>query len=114
MLPFSRYGVVVMTTSSSFLRNADNLTISYNIFVRTSQGRFPGTIWPMVRLKVKEVLQEKHMSIGKLSRRSDVAWITISRMCNQPTTYSPTLDTLDRIAKALNVPISELYEEIDS
>jgi transcriptional regulator with XRE-family HTH domain len=54
------------------------------------------------------------MSIGKLSRRSDVAWITISRMCNQPTTYSPTLDTLERIAKALNVSISELYEEIDS
>lgn len=51
--------------------------------------------------------------MGKLSRLSDVAWITISRMCNQPTTYSPTLDTLERIAKALGVPISELYEEVD-
>ena len=68
----------------------------------------------MVRLKVKEVLQEKQMSMGKLSRLSDVAWITISRMCNQPTTYSPTLDTLERIAKALHVPMGDLYEETDN
>ncbi len=68
----------------------------------------------MVRLRVKEVLQEKGMSRGKLSRLSDVALMTISRICNQPTTYSPTLNTLERIAKALNVPIGDLYEEIDS
>jgi len=67
----------------------------------------------MVRLKVKEVLQQKGMSMGKLSRLSDVAWITISRMCNQPTTYSPTLDTLERIAKALEVKIPDLFEEVD-
>ncbi len=72
-----------------------------------------GTIRPMVRLRVKEVLQEKGMSRGKLSRLSDVALMTVSRMCNQPTTYSPTLDTLDRIAKVLQVPISDLYEQID-
>ncbi len=52
------------------------------------------------------------MSIGKLSRRSDVAWITISRMCNQPTTYSPTLDTLERIARALDVHVPDLFEEV--
>jgi transcriptional regulator with XRE-family HTH domain len=51
--------------------------------------------------------------MGKLSRMSDVSFMTISRMCNNPTTYSPTLDTLQRIAKALNVPMSDLYEEID-
>ncbi len=66
----------------------------------------------MVRLRVKEVLQEKGMSRGKLSRLSDVALMTISRMCNQPTTYSPTLDTLERIAKALNVHIPDLFEEV--
>ncbi len=67
----------------------------------------------MIRLKVKEALQEKKMSMGKLSRASDVALITISRMCNQPTTYSPTLDTLERIARALGVKVADLYEEVD-
>jgi len=66
----------------------------------------------MVRLRVKEVLQEKGMSRGKLSRLSDVALMTISRICNQPTTYSPTLNTLERIAKVLGVPIADLFEEI--
>jgi len=66
----------------------------------------------MIRLKVKEVLQEKGMSRGKLSRLSDVALMTISRMCNQPTTYSPTLDTLEKVAKALGVKVSDLYEEM--
>ncbi len=51
--------------------------------------------------------------MGKLSRASDVALITISRMCNQPTTYSPTLDTLERIARALGVKVADLYEEVD-
>jgi transcriptional regulator with XRE-family HTH domain len=66
----------------------------------------------MIRLRVKEVLQEKGMSRGKLSRLSDVALMTVSRMCNQPTTYSPTLDTLERIAKALNVHVADLFEEV--
>lgn len=66
----------------------------------------------MIRLVLKELLKEKHVSMGKLSRMSDVSQMTINRMCNNPTTYSPTLETLQRIAKALNVPVSSLYEEI--
>lgn len=66
----------------------------------------------MIRLKLKELLKEKHISMGKLSRMSDVSQMTINRICNNPTTYSPTLDTLQRIAKALAVPVSTLYEEI--
>jgi transcriptional regulator with XRE-family HTH domain len=66
----------------------------------------------MIRLVLKELLKEKHVSMGKLSRMSDVSQMTINRMCNNPTTYSPTLETLQRIAKALNVPVSALYEEL--
>ena len=66
----------------------------------------------MIRLVLKELLQEKHISRGKLSRMSDVALMTINRMCNNPTAYSPTLDTLQRIAKALNVSVTDLYEDI--
>jgi transcriptional regulator with XRE-family HTH domain len=67
----------------------------------------------VIRLKLRETLKERNISMGKLSRMSDISFMTISRMCNNPTTYSPTLDTLQRIAKALNVPMSDLYEEID-
>jgi transcriptional regulator with XRE-family HTH domain len=66
----------------------------------------------MVRLKVKEVLQEKQISMGKLSRLSDISISTINRICNDKT-YSPTLATLERIAKALHVPLSDLYEETE-
>ena len=64
----------------------------------------------MVRLRVKELLQERNISMGKLSRLSDLSLSTINRVCNDPT-YSPTLNTLERIAKALGVHIQDLFEE---
>ena len=65
----------------------------------------------MVRLRVKEILQQKKMSMGKLSRLSDISFSTITRICNDPS-YSPTLNTLEHIAHALNVPVANLFEEI--
>lgn len=65
----------------------------------------------MVRIKLKEILEKRKMSMGKLSRISDVSFSTIRRLCNDPT-YSPTLNILERIAKSLNVPLSDLYEEL--
>ncbi len=65
----------------------------------------------MIKLKVKDILQDRDMSMSKLSRLSDVSFSTISRICNDPL-YSPTLNTLERIAVALGVAISNLYEEI--
>ena len=67
----------------------------------------------MARIRLKELLQEKKISMGKLARLSDVSISTIQRISNDPS-YSPTFNTLDRIAKALNVPLSELYEEDDN
>ncbi len=49
--------------------------------------------------------------MSKLSRLSDISFSTISRIINNKS-YSPTINTLERIAKALNVPLSELYEEM--
>ena len=65
----------------------------------------------MVRLRVKEVMEQKHISMGKLSRLSDVSLNTVRRICNDPS-YVSTLNTLERIAKALNVTIADLYEEM--
>lgn len=65
----------------------------------------------MVRLKVKEVAKERGFSMGKLSRVSDVAYNTIKRIYDDPN-YSPTVNTLARIAIALNVSIADLVEII--
>ena len=65
----------------------------------------------MIRIRLKEVLQEKGLSMSMLSHKSQVSFSTISRIINDKK-YSPTLNTLERIAKALNVDISDLYEQI--
>jgi len=65
----------------------------------------------MIRMKLKEILQEKNMSMSKLSRLSDLSFSTISRIINDEK-YSPTLNTLERIARALHVEVSDLYEQV--
>ena len=65
----------------------------------------------MVRLKVKQVAKEKGMSMGKLSRVSDVAYNTIKRIYDDPD-YSPTVNTLVKIATTLGVSIADLIEVV--
>lgn len=62
----------------------------------------------MIRLRVKEVLQEKDVSQSKLSRMSDVSVNTIHDMIKQPYT-DVRINTLDKIARALDVPMETLY-----
>lgn len=63
----------------------------------------------MIRLKIKEVLQEKKVSQSKLSRLADVSLNTIQAMYHNPS-HDPSLSTLVRLAEALKVDIHELYE----
>lgn len=64
----------------------------------------------MVRLKVKEIAESKGYNMSSLSRASDVSFGTIKRMWRNP--YSgATVDTLSKIAKALQVEIAELIED---
>jgi transcriptional regulator with XRE-family HTH domain len=65
----------------------------------------------MLRLKVREVATEKGFNMGKLSRASDVDRNTIKRMFDDPN-YSPTVDTLFKVAKVLRVSLDDLVEEI--
>ena len=62
-----------------------------------------------VRLKVKEVAQQKGVSQGKLSRSSDVDIKTIKRIYRDSLTIVTT-ETLAKIATALDVDASELIE----
>lgn len=65
----------------------------------------------MVRLKVKEVAEQKGFSMGKLHRAADIDRNTVKKLYDNGR-YSPSLETLHRVAKALGVKISDLYEEL--
>ncbi|QBD80284.1 XRE family transcriptional regulator [Ktedonosporobacter rubrisoli] len=68
----------------------------------------------MYRLKVREIAQKRHISQRKLFIRSGVDLKTIQRLFRDPINTSVTLRSLDRLAMALEVDISELIESIDS
>lgn len=59
------------------------------------------------RLRVKEVLKEKGVSINRLSRGADIPIGMARRMANDPS-YNPSGETLAKAAKFLGVPVDEL------
>lgn len=64
-----------------------------------------------VRLRVKEIAQQKGISQGKLSRTADVDIKTLQRIYRHPTTIVTT-ETLDKLSKTLGVDVSELVESV--
>ena len=58
-------------------------------------------------LRVKDILKEKGMTQKELAEKMGVAEISLSRSISA--TGNPSLDTLKKIADALNVDISELF-----
>ncbi len=66
----------------------------------------------MVRLRVKEVAQEKGFSMGRLSRESNIAFNTIREIYRNPYRQI-TVVTLDKLARTLGVTTDELIEHID-
>ena len=64
-----------------------------------------------LRLRVKEIAEAKHISMGKLERLSDLSHPTIRDIFRNP--YKEvTSTTLVKLANALGVSVSDLYEEI--
>ena len=66
----------------------------------------------MYRLKVKEVANSKKITQSKLSRLADINNRTMHLIYYEPTTANITMSTLDKIAVALGVDISELIESV--
>lgn len=65
----------------------------------------------MIRLRVKEVAQEKGFSQGRLSRAANIDENTLKRIYRDPYAIITT-ETLDKLAKALGVPSSALIEDV--
>lgn len=66
----------------------------------------------MLRLKVKEIATEKKLSMNKLSQLSQVSYHVIQDIYKNPYRVVTT-DTINRIAKALGVPATELFEDVE-
>ncbi len=62
-------------------------------------------------IRVKEVAQEKGISMGKLHRAADVSYKTIKRIYSDPF-YATTTITLGKLARVLGVSPGELIEEV--
>lgn len=63
----------------------------------------------MVRLKIREIAEAKKINMSKLSRMADVNYNTIRAIWDDEL-KDVTVSTLEKIARALNVDISELIE----
>jgi putative transcriptional regulator len=65
----------------------------------------------MLRLRVKEIAEEKGFNQSSLARESGVGFTTVKRLFRD--SYRETsLAVLEKIAKALGVSIHDLIEEI--
>lgn len=62
------------------------------------------------RFRLQEVIDEKETSQSELSRTSGVSFTTISRMCRN-VTAQVSLETLDRLARSLQVGPGDLLEQ---
>lgn len=66
----------------------------------------------MIRLRVREVAQQKGIGQGKLQRRADMDIKTIRKIYRDPFVVVTT-ETLDKLAKALECDPRELIEPWD-
>lgn len=61
----------------------------------------------MVTLKIKELAKENSLSLLKLSAKVGISKTSLSQIVTGK--QKPSLDTLEKIAYALNVGISDLF-----
>lgn len=61
--------------------------------------------------RIKDLCKEKGITIGDLSDKVGIARESISRIIGGNNTST---DTLQKIATALNVPVSALFDEVQS
>ena len=60
-----------------------------------------------MNLRIKEIVKEKNLTIESLAKNACVAYANVSKAINGKS--NPSLETLEKIAFALDVPIQELF-----
>lgn len=60
-----------------------------------------------MELRVKEVCKEKGFTLAEVASKIGVAQASLSKMLGG----NPTIGTLEKIADALGVPVTELFEK---
>lgn len=64
----------------------------------------------MARYRVKELAEAQDLDAAKLARRADLAYNTVASLWNDRT-QRPDIDSLEAIARVLNVSVGELFAE---
>ena len=67
----------------------------------------------MRRLRVKELAEERGFTQSKLMRMADLNMKTVQGLYREPYRINVAYLTLEKVAKALNVSINELFEEVE-
>ena len=65
----------------------------------------------MVRLRVKELAEQRGFNMSSLSRAANISFNTVKRIYRDPYRSTST-ETLERIAKVLGVPTGDLLEDV--
>lgn len=66
----------------------------------------------MRRLRVKELAEERGFTQSKLMRMADLNMKTVQGLYREPYRINVAYLTLEKVAKALNVSIGDLFEEV--
>ncbi|WP_404812060.1 helix-turn-helix domain-containing protein [Capnocytophaga canimorsus] len=57
--------------------------------------------------RIKDILKEKNMTMAELSEKLGIHRVTLSQNLSR----NPTIDTLHKIANALDVPLASIFVE---
>ena len=61
-----------------------------------------------MKILLNKIMYDKNISVRQLPMMTGISKSTINNIANE--VYSPTLDNMELLAKALKVHISDLYE----
>ena len=63
-------------------------------------------------IRLKEILKERNLTLSAFADKVGISQSNLSNYVNG--NISPTLETLEKIAKALNISITELFKESET